>query len=222
LSGLTSPVPYDQTKYLAEQAVRAGARRGLEAVILNPSGIFGPGDEKFTQIFQRVAEGKLPAAMPARTSFCDVRQVARAHLEAVERGRVCQNYLLGGPNTTQLALTEEIARQLQVPPPRGEAPRTLLYLVGAIMALNALRTGRPPTLTRTFVQAMTHCWYVQSDLAIAELGYRPTPLHTLIEDTLVWMHARGRVSLPARAQAGPVDLSLLRPLPHGSTVHGPA
>ena len=103
---LESPINYDRTKYLAECEVREGVEKGLDAVILNPAAVLGPRDPNFTTLFEQLVAGRLPAAMPASTSWCHVREVARAHLLAYEKGRGGENYLLGGPNAPQLEQSE--------------------------------------------------------------------------------------------------------------------
>ena len=192
-TALQSPVNYDRTKWLAEQEVRAGIARGLDAVILNPAAVLGPRDPNFTILFSNIARGRLPAVMPARTSFCHIREVGRAHLTAYERGRCGENYLLGGPNTTQLELARVIAEVAGSTPPRGELPTSLFWAVGAAMELVAHVTGRPPMLTRTFTKAFSHCWYTCSDKAIEELGYAPPTLAEIAEDTLAWLQAQGEL-----------------------------
>lgn len=192
-TALLSPVNYDRTKWLAEQEVRAGIEQGLEAVILNPAAVLGPRDENFTILFKRIAKGQLPAVMPAKTSFCHIREVGRAHLLAYERGRTGENYLLGGPNASQLELARAIAEVAGVEPPKRILPVSLFTAIGTAMELVATITKRPPMMTRTFVKAFGHCWYTCSDKAIAELGYEPPSLHEIAQDTLDWLHAEGEL-----------------------------
>ena len=190
---LISPVNYDRTKWLAEQEVRAGMSDGLDAVILNPAAVLGPRDHNFTILFKQIAKGRLPAVMPAKTSFCHIREVGRAHLLAYERGRNGENYLLGGPNASQLELARVIAEVAGVSPPRYELPGSAFYALGAGMELVAAVTKRPPALTRTFSKAFRHCWYTCSDKAIDELGYAPPALREIAEDTLDWLRSEGEL-----------------------------
>jgi nucleoside-diphosphate-sugar epimerase len=189
---LLSKVNYDRTKWLAEQEVHAGIQRGLDGVILNPAAVMGPRDENFTVLFERIAAGQLPAVMPARTSFCHIREVGRAHLLAFDKGRCGENYLLGGPNTSQLELARVIAEVAGSKPPKYEVPASLFFAVGAALEAVAAVTKRRPAFTRTFVRAFTQCWYTCSDKAIEELGYEPPSLHDIAQDTLEWLRAEGR------------------------------
>jgi len=190
---MVSPVNYDRTKYLAECEIHRGIERGLDAVILNPAAVLGPRDPNFTIIFEQLAAEKLPAAMPTNTSFCHVREVARAHLLAYERGRVGENYLLGGPNTSQLEVAQIFARKVGCKVPTRVMPVPLLYIMGALFELASLVTRKPPMLTRKFSTAMTHCWYTCSDKAIEELGYDPPSLEELVDDIVEWMRSQGKL-----------------------------
>ena len=190
---LVSPVNYDRTKYLAECEIRHGIEKGLQAVILNPAAVLGPRDPNFTIIFEQLVAGKLPAVMPTNTSFCHVREVARAHLCAYERGRVGENYLLGGDNTSQLELAQLFARKVGCKVPTKIMPVAVLYAMGALFELISLITRKPPMLTRKFSTAMTHCWYTCSDKAIRELGYNPPSLEELVDDIVEWMRSQGKL-----------------------------
>ena len=131
--------------------------------------------------------------MPAKTSFCHIREVGRAHLLAYDKGRTGENYLLGGPNATQLELAQVIAEVAGVEPPRYELPGSLFYVLGAAAEVVSAVTKRPPKLSRTFSKAFRHCWYASSDKAIEELGYDPPSLQEIAEDTLEWLRAEGKL-----------------------------
>ena len=69
---------YFRTKALAEEEVRLGIARGLDAVLLNPANIVGPYDgNNWSRLIRLAAEGKLPRVPPGRASFCHVAEVAR-------------------------------------------------------------------------------------------------------------------------------------------------
>lgn len=189
---LVSPVNYDRTKWLAECEVRAGMDKGLDPVILNPAAVLGPRDPNFTVLFLQIAKGKLPAVLPHNTSFCHVSEVARAHIAAYERGRSGENYLLGGPNTSQLELAKVIATAAGTKAPKYVIPGPVLYGVGAVMEAVAALTKKPPALTRTFAKAFRHNWYTCSDKAIAELGYAPPSLEEIVDEIFEWIRSEGK------------------------------
>jgi nucleoside-diphosphate-sugar epimerase len=131
--------------------------------------------------------------MPSRTSFCHIREVARAHLLAYEKGRCGENYLLGGPNASQLELLQVFARTVGCPEPTRTMPPALVVAVGAVMEAVSAVTGKPPLLTRKFVSTMNHCWFVDSTRACTELGYAPPSLEERCADIADWMRSEGRL-----------------------------
>jgi len=96
----TVRVDYFQSKLRGEQAAMELARAGLPLVILRPGVILGPGDVYHSSagVVLLLARAALPGYVRGGGSYCDVRDVARAHAEALERGRTGDTYFLGGYN----------------------------------------------------------------------------------------------------------------------------
>src|ERR671918_1216937 len=95
--GATSWINYNRTKLLAEEEVRAGIARGLAAVIINPAHVLGRYDWRgWARLIIAAHERWLPGVPPGAGTFCHAEAVARAQIAAAERGRIGQNYLLGG------------------------------------------------------------------------------------------------------------------------------
>ena len=89
---------YFRTKHLSEKLVKAAVKeRGLDAVILNPCQIVGaPDKQNWSQMIRMVKENTLPGVPPGFGSFCDIEEVAKAHISAFERGKKGENYILSG------------------------------------------------------------------------------------------------------------------------------
>ena len=88
---------YAKTKAEATQAVLDAARRGLNAVVVHPSGIIGPYNRSSNHIVQPIdmdISGKLPAGVVGGYDFVDVRDVAKGCLKAAEQGRSGECYIL--------------------------------------------------------------------------------------------------------------------------------
>src|SRR5262249_15266228 len=114
-TALESPVNYERTKYQGELEVRTGIERGLHAVIINPTNILGRYDKRgWIEFLTMIAKRELPAIPPGGMSFCDVEEVARMHIRAVEHGGNGENYLLGGADATYLELATAVGKQLRV------------------------------------------------------------------------------------------------------------
>jgi len=190
--GRDSPVGYDRTKTLAEDEVLSGIERGLPAVIVNPSHIIGRYDTgNWARMFTMVAAGKVPGIPPGSGSFCQAEQVALAHIAAARRGRVGEHYLLGGANATFREVFETIGALLGKPVPARTVPAPLLKAYGGLLTLMAAFTGREPDVTPAGARMVSRRPYVTSDKAEQELGYRPVPLQTMLEDCHRWLVENG-------------------------------
>jgi len=91
------PINYNKTKFLGEQLVKEAAKKGLNAVIINPAHIIGPYDaQNWAQLLIGVYKDDLPGIPCGKGTFCHVDDVVKAHIAAVDRGNIGENYLLGG------------------------------------------------------------------------------------------------------------------------------
>lgn len=189
-------INYVATKWKAECLVRDAIEAGnLDAVILNPAHILGPGDRhNWSRVIRLVDTGKLPGVPPGGGSFSDVREVARAHIRAFERGRTGHNYLLGGPDTMFLDVVRMTGEILDRKVPGRASPAWLLRAAGRAYAMMAAVTGREPDLTPEGAAFITQHIECDSSRAVSDLGYRFTPVRQLLEDTCAWMRAEGMLT----------------------------
>jgi nucleoside-diphosphate-sugar epimerase len=191
---------YMHTKTLAEEIVREGIGRGLDAVFLNPANIVGPYDrQNWSRLVLLAARGKLPSIPPGRGSFCHATAVAEAHIAAASRGRTGENYILAGADASFAefiaVVGEVVGRRVKA---RVLRPR-VLRAAGRLLGWVSLVTRREPMVTpesAAFLCADLRC---KSDKAVRELGYRPQSLRTMVEDCYRWLSAEG--ILPAATAA---------------------
>src|SRR5256714_3564954 len=112
----TLTLAYGDAKHEGEaEALAAGARLGVEVVVVNPSYVLGvpvdrsqPG-ETSTRIVGNYLLGRLPAIVDGAVNVVDVVDAAKGHLLAAERGRPGERYILGGFNLTWAELIDRIA-----------------------------------------------------------------------------------------------------------------
>jgi dihydroflavonol-4-reductase len=157
-------VPYKRTKLEAERlALAAGA------VCVNPTAPVGDGDCRPTPtgaMVRRVATGRYRVSLRSTgLNVVDVRDVARGHVLALERGRAGERYLLGGVNLTLAETFAAIARLAGRRPPLFSLP-----FAGA-RALASLRLAN----TQEVELARLPAWF-SSAKAERELGYCPGPV----------------------------------------------
>jgi dihydroflavonol-4-reductase len=162
-------VPYKRTKLAAEQLVLAAVREGLDAVVVNPTTPVGEGDRRPTptgRMVAGVARGRIRGYVATTgLNVVDVRDVARGHALALERGRAGERHLLGGANVALGDLFAAIAALAGRPRPRLRVP----YAV-------AVGAGRFRLVNRDEVRLARVPMYFSSEKAQNLLGYRPGPV----------------------------------------------
>jgi dihydroflavonol-4-reductase len=182
-----SSAGYVRTKWLGQEEVRKGIQRGLSAVILNPANIMGPYDTTgWARLFRLLKGGKLPGVPPGRASFCHVREVARAHIEAVAKGRTGEQYLLGGADATYVELAALMAALLGVKAPRP-VPAYVLKTLGRVNDWVSYFTRKEPDITAANAELVCSEWRVDSSKAEKELGFGRTTLREMVEDSFHWL-----------------------------------
>jgi dihydroflavonol-4-reductase len=173
-------VPYKRTKLEAERLVLAAARDGLDAVVVNPTTPVGAGDRFPTptgRMIEGVATGRYRGYVDTGVNVVDVRDVARGHLLALERGRAGERYLLGGVDLTLRELFFAVSDLAGKPRPRVRVP----YRAAQALARAGVTNAEEVVLARL---PMYFSW----DKAARELGYSPGPvwpaLARAVEDAL--------------------------------------
>jgi dihydroflavonol-4-reductase len=161
-------VPYKRTKLEAERIVLAAARDGLDAVVVNPTTPVGEGDRFPTptgRMIEAVATGRYRAFVDTGLNVVDVRDVARGHLMAYERGRRGERYLLGGADLTLEELFAAVARLAGRPRPRLRVP----YAAAQALARAGIANRHEVLLAKV---PMYFSWAK----AERDLGYAPGPV----------------------------------------------
>ena len=182
-------IPYSDSKKAGEDAVLAEHERGLDAVIVNPSSMFGPGDRRKAQgsLLESVAYGKLKCNPPGGSNFADVRDVVSGTCSALEFGRAGERYILGGQNLTNRQLIAKICAVLGRRPPRFTMPGVCVAtLAGLARAWESVRPLRPPLTGQVLRLAHRYTWY-SSAKAEDELGYAAYPVEIAIKMTYDWL-----------------------------------
>ena len=196
--------PYDRAKIACERLTLDSARRGNNVVILNPGLLLGPGTTLTSNLAAPYyllwfAQGRFTANFYVNggVTISDVRDVARAHVAALERGRAGERYILGGHNIDRREFYGRVARLTGLRPPRG-LPAWFLYCLMCGNDAASFVTGGliASPVHRSFARSQRLYYYGASTKAVAELGYSANSVETILLDMLRYYHARGL--LPAR------------------------
>ena len=126
---------YGITKMLAEREVWRGMQEGLEAVIVNPGIIVGysQNDNKATmRLFQRIANGKMPVYTNGTNGFVSVEDVADICIQLMNSKTHSERFIVVGENISFKTYFEQIAKQLQVAPPKKALNKKIGYWLIAL------------------------------------------------------------------------------------------
>ncbi len=185
-------IGYCDTKRAGEDAVRAAATRGLDAVIVNPPSMYGAGDRRKSDgsLMEALLKGRIRFAPPGGINVANVLDVCRGCIQAIDRGRRGERYILGGENLTGRQLFARIAKVAGTTAPRWSPPGFLVRSAAAVVrALEAVRGTRPPLTSEILRLAPRYLWY-SSEKAAVELEYRPGSVDRGIEAALDELRAR--------------------------------
>jgi dihydroflavonol-4-reductase len=186
---------YIDAKKQAEELALDFAKKGLDLVVLNPGFVLGPGDVYLgsTRMVLEFLKGRLGWITSGGLTFCDVRDVARAHVAALTRGRAGERYIVAGINKTNFEALGEIARLTGKPAPK-HAPYPAAWFFGlasetlALVKEHSLEEVNRPLIRYSALYNFTDC-----KKAERELGYRTRPFEETARDTVKDFLARGLI-----------------------------
>lgn len=191
--------PYGYAKYLAEMEVQKAVAQGLDAVIVNPSIVIGPGDiyRQSSSIIVQTARRHVPVLIEGGSNIVHIKDVVDGHLAALERGRTGVRYILGGENLTHLQLIQKITAVTG-----GRVPALVLPSGLARALVGPLRLVEPfldlPVSSSTLYLAGFHFYYDVSRGQV-ELGLNP-PLSAdqAVQDAYDWFQQAGAIEKSSR------------------------
>ncbi len=193
-----SDFPYERSKATAQLAVMDAAKRGIEAVILNPTGIIGPNDYKpsrMGEVLMDLYNSKYPALIDGGYDWVDSRDVAACALAAEKKGSSGENYLVSGHWLPLYEVARLIEKLYRIKAPRLVLP-AWLSTIPSYCALGISKIlGTTPKLTPYSLKTVRACYSVSHEKASRELGYIPRPIEQTLRDTLAWFGKHGMINL---------------------------
>ncbi len=191
--------PYDRSKAAGERLVREASGAGLDTVILNPTGMFGPFDFKpslFGRVLIALANGALPATVDGGFDWVDIRDVAASAATAAEllvagSAVAGHRYLLPGRWAALAEVAGMVADSTGVPAPRWAAPLWAARVGAPFSTAAALVLRHRPLFTGVSLAALRNNRQVSGGRAAADLGHAPRDLRDSVADTVRWFADHG-------------------------------
>lgn len=178
---------YEETKLEAHRVAKRMIEDGLPGVIVQPGGVYGPGDT--SQVADLLAEffaGKLVLMPFPEFGICltHVDDIAAGILLALDKGRVGETYVLSGPVTTMREAIETVAAATGRKAPKHAMPVPLMKMLTPIGPLVGKMMGQPPNLRELISSADGVTFWAGHEKASRELGYAPRGMEEGLRQTL--------------------------------------
>jgi len=188
---------YKRSKFMAEQVAVDAARSGVDVVIVNPTTPIGERDIKPTPTGRIVVDflkRKFPAYVETGLNLVDATECARGHVQALEKGRSGERYILGGENLTLKEILDRLTAITGLPSPTVKLPYIFALAAGVVDEMVTGRIlGREPRATIDAVRMGRKMMFVSSAKAERELGWRTVPVDAALRRSVDWFRGNGYV-----------------------------
>ena len=188
---------YKRSKFMAEQVAFQAAKSGIDVVIVNPTTPIGERDVKPTptgRIVLDFLKRKFPAYVETGLNLVDATECAHGHIQALEKGKSGERYILGGENLTLKQILDRLAAITRLKSPTVKLPYVFAFATGVVDEMVTGRLlGREPRATIDAVRMGRKMMFVSSAKAERELGWRVIPVDAALRRSVEWFRANGYV-----------------------------
>ncbi len=192
---------YGHSKYLAEQIVLEYIRKGLPAVIVNPTTVIGPRDLRKVSsgmVVEVVKHCVPPLIPPGGINVIPICDAAHGHIQAALKGHIGERYLLGGENLSHLQLYQVIANVIGCGMKLRAMPRWQVRLLAGLTDMLQPHTSGPVPLTGDRLRLESQFFYYDSTKSRSAFDLPQTPLRVTIFRTCEWYETQGEFQGAAR------------------------
>jgi dihydroflavonol-4-reductase len=179
---------YEETKLEAHKLVQKMVdEQELPAIIVQPGGVYGPGDtSQVADLLEQFFAGKLPLMPFPELGICmtHVEDIACGVLLALHRGGLGETYVISGPVTTMREAIETVARVSGRKAPKRDLPTVLMKAMIPLGPVVGKVMGQPPNLRELISSADNVTFWASYDKAQRELGYSPRGMEEGLRQTL--------------------------------------
>ena len=185
---------YGHSKFLAEEIVLEAVKKGLPAVIVNPTTVIGPRDIRKVSsgVVVEVVNHCTPLLIPpGGINVVPICDAAQGHIEAALKGRIGERYILGGENMTHLQFYQTIADVVGCGMKLKAMPGWLVSLTAGLTDVLQPQTNGPVPLTGDRLRLESKIFYFDSSKARQTFDLPHTPLRVTIGRTYQWYEEMG-------------------------------
>ena len=182
--------PYYASKSYQEMAALERFNgQGLRLVIMNPSLLLGPGDERLssTKVILDFMARKIGAVPMGGLSFVDARDVAKAFRAAMKKGRHGQRYLLGAANWTFERFFGRLERLTKISAPKLALPSKLMVAGSRVVDSLFKQWNFASPVEPGAIEMAQYFWYLNCNKAARELAFKPRDPGETLHETVVYL-----------------------------------
>lgn len=187
---------YSKSKAKGTLEVLDVAAKGLDVVLLFPTGVVGPYDFKPSEVGQMILDfgrRRMPVRLAGGYDFVDVRDVAAGHILAWEKAPPGEKYILHGEWISVDDIMQELSMVTGVPVPRFRLPSGLARAAAVtVSSVCRLTKARSPFNIDSFDTLQGNSLVVTRK-AEAELGFSPRPIRQSLRDAVQWFRSVGKL-----------------------------
>lgn len=186
---------YNYTKFLAEKEILSSVEKGLNAVIVNPTIVIGPGDYNFHggSLIKNLKKHRLPFYINGGLNISFIDDIVNGHISAAFYGRKGEKYILGGHNLTIKEALIEIAEVIGVKPPSHQIPDWLIINTAKLFDVFSEIFKLKPLISSNLTAYVGKYLWVSSEKAVRELNYKITPFKEAVKITYEWYLKSGLI-----------------------------
>lgn len=186
---------YHRIKFLMEEEVKKYSENELEVFIVNPTLCVGEFETKPIQfcLIPRIIK-ILPFYTNGKMNAVDVKDVAKGIILVLEKGKALESYILGGENLTIKEFFIKISKIAKAPSPLIKIP-LFFALSGAYLSefFSYYIFKKNPSIPLSGVQMAKYSFFVTTEKAEKELGFKPSPIENAIERAIDWFRKIGYI-----------------------------
>ena len=187
---------YAKTKAEASNYILDMSKKGLNAIVVHPSGIIGPGNYGKGHLSQLIIDylnNRLTAIVKGGYDFVDVRDVADGILKAIEKGRVGECYILSNRYFEIKEIINLLHEVTNHKPIKTILPNWFAKLTAPIAELYYKILKQPPLYTSYSIYTLSTNSHFSHEKATKEIDYNPRDMKETLKDTVDWLKKIGRI-----------------------------
>jgi len=185
---------YSRSKALGTLEVIKGIGKGLDAVILCPSGIIGPHDYRVSEMGKMIIDffkRKVKAYVEGAYDFVDVRDVAEGLILACKKGKKGECYILSGQQISVEKMLQYLEKISGVKAPAVKVPHRIARVFGLFNVFYCNLLKVTPLFTPFSIDVLASNSLVSCQKAQIELGYSSRSIYESIKDAVRWFRQEG-------------------------------